>query len=1137
MGDLIRSKDWSRTPLGPVEGWPLALRMVVDLMMANRFPMILWWGPEFIQLYNDPYRPIPGDKHPRSLGQPASQCWAEIWHVIGPLVETPFRGGPATWMEDIHLEIRRHGFVEETHFTIAYSPVPDDTAESGIGGVLATVHEITGKVVGDRRVLALRDLGTRSAGARTAEEACALAAQALGRYPSDIPFALLYLVEPGRKQARLSGAAGVKEGHPACPSIIALEGPESEQALWPLGAALRAEAMQIVPGLAERLGSHVPPGPWTDPPHTAVVVPIASSKAHHLAGFLVAGVSSRLRLDGSYRDFLELVATQISTGITSAREYEEEKKRAEALAELDRAKTVFFSNVSHEFRTPLTLVLGPLEDLLGKPDRSAPPEVREAAAMARRNALRLLKLVNNLLDFSRIEAGRIDAVYEPTDLSALTADLASNFRSAVDRAGMELVVDCPPLAEPVHVDRDMWEKIVLNLLSNAFKFTLEGRIAVELRSAQGQAVLRVIDTGTGIPTADLPHLFERFHRVKGARARTHEGTGIGLALVQELVRLHGGTVSVESEVGRGSTFTVRLPLGSAHLPEEKIGKSRTLASTALGSGPFVEEALRWLPGPGAETAAWSVPPAPDSAPAAHRRSPAAAAAPRPRIVLADDNSDMRDYIERLLAPSYEVHAVADGGAALSAARRERPDLVLTDVMMPVLDGLALLRELRSDPDLRTVPVIVLSARAGEEARIEGLDAGADDYLAKPFGARELLARVGAQIELSRVRREAAEALLRAKQQLEEADRRKDHFLAVLSHELRNPLTPVRNSLYVLDRAPPGSDKARRAREVMERQIDQLSHLVDDLLDVTRIARGKIHLQRRRIELNELASRTLEDHRFLFERSQLQVDLEPWPGPVLVHADWNRIAQVLSNLLQNAAKFTPPGGRVKLAVEADAPAGSAVLRVTDTGAGLAPEMLARLFEPFMQADETLDRSKGGLGLGLALVNGLVEQHGGTVAARSDGPGRGAELTVRLPLDPGPETRVEHGPTDGARVRRRVLLIEDNSDAADSLREVLELDGHEVAVAHDGPRGLAKAREIRPDVVFCDIGLPGMDGYAVARAFRADAALLRTHLVALSGYALPEDLQLAADAGFDRHLAKPPSLEKLDGILRDLRSPPP
>ncbi len=389
---------------------------------------------------------------------------------------------------------------------------------------------------------------------------------------------------------------------------------------------------------------------------------------------------------------------------------------------------------------------------------------------------------------------------------------------------------------------------------------------------------------------------------------------------------------------------------------------------------------------------------------------------------------------------------------------------------------------------------------------------------------------------------------RAEEALREADRRKDHFLAVLSHELRNPLAPMKNCVYLLQRAVPGGDQARRATEIIARQVDQLAHLVDDLLDVTRITRGKIQLQRRPLELNELVQRTVEDQRGVLDAADLEVRLRLATGPVTIEADGNRVAQVLGNLLQNAAKFTPRGGRVSVTLEVDVASRQAVVRVADSGAGMAPEMLARLFEPFAQADRTLDRSAGGLGLGLALVRGLVEQHGGTVEARSAGLGHGAEFAVRFPLvdDPpppaGPPAGVPSSATDGPSPTgatrpggaatggpRRVLVIEDNADAAESMQEMLQLAGYEVAVAYDGPDGVARARTFRPDVVFCDIGLPGLDGFAVARTLRADASAAGTRLVALSGYALPDDVQRAAEAGFERHIAKPASFEKLMDVL--------
>jgi PAS domain S-box-containing protein len=326
MESLIDSLDWSRTLIGPRESWSPALNMIVRLVLANRFPMLLWWGPEFCQIYNDPYRPVLGTKHPKSLGQPANECWPEIWPVIGPLIETPFHGGPATWVEDLELEVNRHGYTEETHFTVAYSPVPDETAAGGIGGVLATVHETSEKVIGQRRVAVLRDLGARSAEAKTAEDACRIVAQTLGRHPRDLPFALLYLLDDGCRTARLAGSAGVAAGEDLSPLVVEVE----NGGVWPFPEVARTETIRLVEDLADRF-ARLPSGPWSDPPRSAAVVPVRSSVAHRVAGFLVAGVSSRIAFDDRYHVFLDLTASQVAAAIATARVYENERRSSEAL--------------------------------------------------------------------------------------------------------------------------------------------------------------------------------------------------------------------------------------------------------------------------------------------------------------------------------------------------------------------------------------------------------------------------------------------------------------------------------------------------------------------------------------------------------------------------------------------------------------------------------------------------------------------------------------------------------------------------------------------------------------------------------------------------------------------------------------
>jgi PAS domain S-box-containing protein len=739
MGERIRSFDWSQTPLGPIEDWPQSLMTAVRIMLASRQPIWLGWGEQLIKLYNDPYKAIVGGKHPAALGQPAAVVWREIWDAIGPMLQTAMTGTEGTYVEAQLLIMERNGYPEETYYTFSYSPIPDDTG--GVGGIICANTDDTRRVIGERQLALLSELASKTADARTVADACMISAGCLATNPYDLPFALIYLVDADEQRlVRAGTCCGIDPGHAVAAETVALD----SAAVWPFAEVLATNRPCLVSDLND-FAHDLPTGAWDRPPHQAVALPIPAQGPTGTAGILVVGLNPYRLFDDGYAGFLELVAAQIATTIANAQAYERERQRAEALAELDRAKTAFFSNVSHEFRTPLTLMLGPLEDLQQQLDGALPPEQREQLEVAYRNALRLLRLVNMLLDFSRIETGRIQASYAPTDLAAFTTDLASVFRSTVERAGLRLVVDCPPLPAPVYVDHDMWEQIVFNLLSNAFKYTFAGEITVALRQIGTMAELAVRDTGTGIPAEEIPHLFERFHRVRGARGRTFEGSGIGLALVQELVTLHGGTVRVTSAIDQGSTFSVTIPLGMAHLPADRMSDMPVSASTSMRAEAYVEEAARWLPD---ERVAARLPDA-DMMPqdAHHKRHEAMHA----RILLADDNADMRAYVRRLLSQTYEVVAVPDGAAALRAARAQPPDLVLTDVMMPELDGFALLKAIRADERLKTIPVIMLSARAGEESRVEGLEAGADDYLVKPFSARELLARVTARLELARLR--------------------------------------------------------------------------------------------------------------------------------------------------------------------------------------------------------------------------------------------------------------------------------------------------------------------------------------------------------------------------------------------------
>ena len=1098
----------------------------------------------------------------------------------------------------------------------------------------------------------------------------------------DIPFALIYLLDETRQRARLAGICGLEPGTPATPLSVTISSSATDD-VWSLNTALQINSAIEITDVIECCGE-LPAGVWPEPPHAAMVMPIGASGQERTVGFLVSGISSRRPLDDQYRAFFDLLTTQIATTVTNARAYEEERRRAESLAELDRAKTAFFSNVSHEFRTPLTLLLGPMADVLGEIEGPFSAAQRESLEIAYRNGLRLQKLVNTLLDFSRIEAGRVQASYEPTNLARLTAELASNFRSACERAGIRLVVDCPDLEELVYVDPDMWEKIVLNLVSNAFKFTLAGSIEVKLRKSGEQVELTVRDTGVGIPARDLPKVFDRFHRVEVSHGRTQEGSGIGLALVRELVKLHGGTVSVESRGGGGSLFTVSLPRGKAHLPQERINAARTLTSTSLGAAPFVSEALRWLPDAPNDGAG-------SSFVTAHAPPREGADEKRFNVLLADDNADMRDYVSRLLADRYHVTSVPDGQAAWNAVQQQVPDLVLSDVMMPMLDGFELLRRIRANPQTREIPVVLVSARAGEEARIEGMEASADDYIGKPFSARELLATVDAHLKTVNIRRNSRQALakhnkrlevlweaagvllttedpdtmlkglfekireslsldvyfnfmvpdggdglelvscagvdevitqsisrlefgqavcgnvalrrapivatfiqqssepmvqlvkglglrayacnpliaggqllgtlsfasrsrdtfereeiefletishyvtlayerLRLIDQLREQDQRKDEFLATLAHELRNPLAPISNGLELIRLADHDPATIERATSIMHRQVEQMVRLVDDLLDVARISRNKLELRKERVDLESVVRNAVETSRPILVAAQNELHVDLPSEPVWLDADAVRLAQVFSNLLNNAAKYSEPGGRISLvARQAD---GELTVGVSDTGIGIEPGKLSQIFGMFVQLHPSEQQVQSGLGVGLTLVQRLIEMHGGSIEARSEGTGKGSQFLVRLPaVTQSTKASSAEVPVAEERpaVRRRILVVDDNLDSAESMAMMLTLSGHEVATAHDGMEAVKLAGEFQPEMAFLDLGMPVLDGYEAARSIRQQSWGKQIVLVALTGWGQQEDKRRSREAGFDAHLVKPIDFDALEELV--------
>jgi PAS domain S-box-containing protein len=729
MAARMSAFNWAATPLGPVSRWPQSLRTAVGICLSSRYPMVIWWGPDLAVIYNDAWVPILGpDKHP-ALGWPGIQVWPENWHIIGQQLRGVLETGQATFSDDQYLPVKRFGYLEEAYFTYSYSAIRDELGV--VRGVFTAVTETTQRVLNNRRLRTLRQLGVQTARAATeggasVEAVCGAALKALAVNRADTPFAAIYRLNPDDPAAHLVSSMGMTD-----PSVFseAVYGSTSGVVLRDIvntGASTVLDAVPPSWGSAMETGAN----PVGDrPPTTALILPVQSGGPDLPATVMVAGVTPYRSLDDDFRGYLDLVAAQINRAIGDAQTYQAQRARAEALAQLDRAKNEFFANVSHELRTPLTLIVGPAEDSLNDAEEPLAGAQRERVALIRRNAERLRHLVDDLLDFARIEAGRRQPELEYVDLAAATRELVASFAPAAARAGLALRSEIDPLPRPFPVDIDMWEKIVLNLLSNAVKYTLQGDIDVRLHHDGDHVTLSVRDTGVGIPADELPRVFERFHRIRRT-GRGHEGAGIGLALVAELVRLHAGDIQVQSHEGEGSAFTVTLPCPASYLAGTPALATRPRFGRRTS---YVDEALEWSESTESASA------------------PESSADPDATVLVVDDNSDIRKLITRVLSPHWRVLQAADGAEGLEIALAERPELVLTDVMMPRLDGFGLLTLLRANPRTASVPVVFLSARAGEEAAVGGLAAGADDYLPKPFSTGELVARVRSNLEMARFR--------------------------------------------------------------------------------------------------------------------------------------------------------------------------------------------------------------------------------------------------------------------------------------------------------------------------------------------------------------------------------------------------
>ena len=700
MGALMRSMDWEKTGLGPVAGWPRSLKTMVAVMLANRFPMLIWWGPELLSLYNDAYRPVLGIKHPASMGAPCQAVWSEIWDFIGPMIGSVRAGGPATFHEHLQLFLNSRGVGEETFHTFSYSPIPDD--DGGIGGVLNTVQETTEQVQDDRQLRMLRDLAARSADAKSAEEACRTAARILSLNDSDLPFSLFYLQPEGGDSGYvdLVSASGLSDyDGPARPQRVALR--EGADAGWPFRAVELSGREAIVDHLTDRFGT-LPKGRWGEPPERAVVLPLSRPGYPRLHGFFVAGVSSRRKLDERYLGLFRLTADQVMTAIANARVYEEARRQLEqsraieqelrhAAEAANRAKDEFLAMLGHELRNPLA----PISTALHLMRLRGVTVIERERVVIERQVAHLIRLVDDLLDVSRITRGKVELQRKRVEIAEAVAKAVEMASPMLEQRQHHLALEVPPRGLSVDGDLTRLAQVLANLLTNAAKYTEPGgHIAVAARREGEQVVLTVTDDGMGITAEILPHIFELFMQERQALDRSSGGLGLGLAIVRSLVTMHGGTVDAHSEGrGRGSVFTVRLP--AAAPPRE--------AAPAGGAGA-------------------------GSATSGAGRT----------ILVVDDNEDAAEVLAAgLELLGHQTRVAHDGPAALRVLADFKPDIALLDIGLPVMDGYELARRLRQDPSLAHTRLVAVTGYGQDSDRRRSKEAGFDAHLVKPIQLPEL----------------------------------------------------------------------------------------------------------------------------------------------------------------------------------------------------------------------------------------------------------------------------------------------------------------------------------------------------------------------------------------------------------------
>jgi signal transduction histidine kinase len=1187
-GRLILNTDWNETNIGLIETWPQSLISSMSVCLKNPFPISIWWGPNFNLIYNDGYSQILGAKHP-AVGKKGLKVWEEIEDSIGPAVRGALEGRASNFYKDGLLIMERNGFQEECYFIYTFCPIYDENMR--VGGAFNIAVETTKSVLNTRRLQLLRGLGNANKSGEISQVFNYLS-EVLADNLSDLPFTLMYLLDDAEEKLTLQFCTGVESGTNQSPQELSL-GDEHKQSQWPAWRAINSNATVKIEELEGSIGI-LPGGVWPEPCRRAIVKPIMSDTKNSPVGVFIAGISPRLNYDNDYQSFIELVVNHIGKAIDTVRSYEAQRQRLEELAKIDQAKTLFFTNISHEFRTPLSLMLGPLADSLADDRNPLPGVQRNRQLMIQRNALRLLKLVNMILDFSRIEAGRAQVAFVPTDLEKLTRELCQLFSSLMVQSSLEYILEIQAINQPVYVDVDMWEKIVMNLVSNAYKFTLKGQITISLKQESHYVIFSVIDSGVGISEEELPNLFKRFHRIEGSQGRSFEGSGIGLAMIQELIKLHGGSIKVTSKLGEGTAFTVTLPLGSDHLSKDMIRQSSLVNEFSLSANgrAIVQEVTSWTDSTSMDNEVNDQ--NHDSNISSNNLSLPQQYQPY-RILLADDNVDMRNYIKNILGKYWTVEAAADGEIAYSLACNNPPDLILSDIMMPRLDGFGLIKKIHANPVTKSIPIILLSARAGEESKVEGLGAGADDYLVKTsFSEKELLARVKNHLELGRLRARLEKEVEMKTLELRQLNAALYEFIDMICHEIRNPLHGITGSWELLSERIFSLEKFLHAiklfnneknsaddnnnkdddddsNSVEKKSTDGFGDMVqymnnirecttyqtrvmDEVVLLAKLYSNKFELSESQCHLIEELSRATKNLNDKARSKDVTIKSSSEPN-FKMQLDTRCFNQIITTLLIHVIDIVKVGSTINIAHSINHTEEINMVRLTVCITSTNMDVNWKEFERLISLDQHSfsNRSFGSqynnTGFSLAICNKLVTIMGGKSINVITGSQKeqnsdysnntvvgGFEFDIYCRVSTEKEKVLDNNqlPSQPKSLTHRALIVEDNHINQVLCRCLLKKQGYECDIANNGREALETYHPGKYDFIIMDVAMPELNGIEVTRRIRENESQNRViHpviIIGLSAYAQPEKILEAIGAGMNDYICKPATFDKLDAVVK-------